>query len=239
MTEPAFSPLDSQRFGIRVYRARISDEVALRHTLTFWPSGGIDLLIARCPIERLDLIQRLQASGFFLCDTLICYGGATARFSTATIATNVQMSDYRPSDREELESVARAAFRGFSGHYHSDPRLDPEKATEGYVEWAVSVTTDSAFFVQVARIGECVSGFITVRRNSPLEGEVVLNAVHPIFQRRGVYANLFTAAGVRLQTSGAERIVVAGPLSNWAPQKVWLRCGLEPFTAYYTFHRWY
>ena len=235
------SALDSRRFGVQVYRARVDDLETAARALAFRGEAPVELMIARAPVERLEVVQALEAGGFFLCDTLVYWAGSTAPFGAAPELERHEGPRIREAgleDRAALEEVARASFTGFQGHYHADLRLDPAAATEGYVEWCLSALADPSSFVLVAQGEERLAGFVTVKRTSAALGEVMLNGVAPAFQRRGIYAKLFAAAGLRLRQEGRAEVSSSTQLSNWAPQRVWARHGLEPVEAFYTLHRW-
>jgi hypothetical protein len=47
-----------------------------------------------------------------------------------------------------------------------------------------------------------IAGFITLRQNSPTEGEGVLNALHPNFAGAGIYGQLITRSKQWCQDNG-------------------------------------
>ncbi len=233
----AYSEVDSRRFGKRIYRAIVLDESTARRVCAFAAEQPIDLMVARSP--AVALVQILEAAGFFLADTHVTYRGSTSGFTGAPALPGTEIRAYRPADAPELEALARVCFTDYDGHYHADPRLDKAVCTEGYVEWCLSATGDRHARVLVACSDGRLSGFLTMRRPSADAGEVVLNGVGPAYQRRGIYTALFRAAGHRLRREGARELVVATHLSNLAPQKVWVRHGLELHAVRYTLHRWF
>ncbi len=238
MIEPAaYSALDSQRFGIRVFRARTNNVEAVADLLQFARSTDLDLLIVRCPVAAVASAQALERSGAFLTDTLVYYRGPTSGFvPSAAPSPSVRLCE--EADRASLQAIARASFAGFFGHYHADPRLDPTAATEGYVEWASSALGDAASVVLVSETDGSLSGFLTAKKLDAKTWEIVLNGVAPEFQRRGIYAALFREIGCLARTQGVSELLVSTQLANIAPQKVWTRAGLTLDHALYTFHWW-
>jgi GNAT superfamily N-acetyltransferase len=238
MSEPAaYSALDSQRFGIRVFRARADDVAAVSELTQFARSADLDLLIVRCPVEAVAAAQLLERAGGILTDTLVCYRGPTSSFEPSPTASPcVRLC--QETDRAVLEAIARASFAGFFGHYHADPRLDPAAATEGYVEWATSALADASSVVLVSETEGRLSGFLTAKKLDAKTWKILLNGVAPEFQRRGIYAALFREIGCRARAQGASDVLVSTQLANLAPQKVWSRAGLALDHALYTFHWW-
>ena len=238
MTDPAaYSALDSERFGIRVFRARVDSVEAAADLMQFAPRAGVDLLIVRCAVAAVATAQGLERAGCFLTDTLVTYRGPTGGFATASpLSPCIRVC--QAADRSVLEGVARASFAGFFGHYHADPRLDPAAATEGYVQWASSALDDAGAVVLVSEAEGCLSGFLTAKKLDARTWEILLNGVAPEFQRRGIYAALFREIGCRARLQGATELLVSTQLANVAPQKVWTRAGLALEHALYTFHWW-
>jgi hypothetical protein len=233
MEAAARSEIDSRRFGRSIYRATAESAAQADQLIAFCGEAPVEMMIARCPSGALDAVQRLEAFGFFLCDTLVYFRGAPSRVPAAQ---KTDVRNFVEADRPELERIARASFMAFGGHYHRDPRLDGALATEGYVEWALSATRDPTFDVLVAAPDGRPAGFLTLRRGSSFE--IVLNGVAPEQQRGGVYDRLVKAAGASARSGGATEIFSSTQLTNLGPQKVWARNGLEPAESFYTLHWW-
>lgn len=238
MTDPiTFSAPDSRRFGIRVYRGRISDDDSLRRALDC--EEDVDLMVVRCPVERADLVDRLEARGFERMGTLVTYRGATGRFTPPRPDERLVLRPVEGRDLDPLARLAREAFTDFGGHYHADPRLDSAAATEGYVEWCLSLAANADARVQLAVHDGSVAGFLALVPATTDESEIQLNAVAPRLQRRGIYTTLLQDAGNFLREAGIAHVRVSSQQRNLAPQKVWMRAGLEQSAAHHTFHRWF
>jgi ribosomal protein S18 acetylase RimI-like enzyme len=108
----------------------------------------------------------------------------------------------------------------------------------GYVDWCLSLIEKSGHVMWVATENGKVAGFIAVRLD-PSAAEIVLNAVSPNFQRRGIYDSLVKAAGQSLFQDGISNVQVSTQLSNLAPQKVWIKNAMCIDSAVYTFHKWF
>jgi hypothetical protein len=229
-----YSELDSRRFGKRIHRVLVEEPAQVEPAIAACRAEGAELVIARCPVATAATAQALERAGFALCDTLVYYAGPTARFVAPPSLPGVRIGAFSPSDLAPLEAVARAAFTDYAGHYHADPRLDRAAATEGYVEWFTSATRDPTMHVLVATLGHEPVGFLTLRRGA----EIVLNGVAPAAQGRGIYDGLVKAAGFFACEQDDTELLVSTHLQNLAPQRVWVRNGLEPRRGFYTFHGW-
>jgi GNAT superfamily N-acetyltransferase len=235
-----FSEIDSARFGIRVARAHIAPD-NFSQVMDFCSAEHIDLLIARCATSDLATAQKMEALGSVLTDTLVYYSFDLVKRAIPDDSPRALVRKIAPADHAQVERVAAAAFQGYYGHYHADPRLDPRKCDEGYVSWALrscasrQVATD----VLVAEYNGKVVGFATLRLNSLEEGEGVLFGVAPEAQGMGIYRSFMVDGMQWCKQQQVKRMVVSTQVTNVAVQKVWCRVGFEPAHSYYTFHRWF
>jgi len=223
-----FSPLDTRRYGIPVYRQMIESLADLdRHNKC--------LIIARIDATRLDLVQAALAKGFFLCDTLTFWKGSTDR-------------EYQPlpdgyfgrlrtrADEQEIARLARLTFRGYDNHYSNDPKLDPTAILEGYVQWAstwdgpgyVIEHEESEFPVKYRKI----VGFSLFR--SPCE--TVLGAIAPDHTGKDLYKHLVLSTMYWGKERGEKELTISTQISNLAVQSHWGKLGLRPFKYLHTLH---
>lgn len=235
------SELDQERFGVRTAIARSVTADALDELLAACHDEHVELLIARCPADDLRAAQALELVGAFLADTLVYYAFKFERQIPDDIGgTTIRMVD-REREGPVVAAIAADAFAGYVGHYHADPRLDPEACDAAYVSWAERSVLDPSVAddVLVSELEGRVVGFATLRRNSGEEAEGVLFGVAPEAQGRGIYRSFMVHAMRWAADAGAERIVVSTQLQNVAVQKVWVRVGFEPAYGIYTFHKWF
>jgi GNAT superfamily N-acetyltransferase len=232
------APLEEARFGVTAARATVSASEGVPAILEWFRRERCALMIIRCDTRDHQAIHAIEAGGGRLCDTLLYYQAALDRETLPGAAGIVRQGS--PADAGEVEAIARAAFRGYLGHYHTDPRLDPSKADEAYADWArrSCVVRGLADLVLVAERDGKVAGFLTLRRNSTEEAEIVLNAVHPDAQRGGLYRALVENALAWARKQGARQVVASTQLHNVGPQKTWVRLGFAPTRSLHTFHLW-
>lgn len=235
-----FSEIDSERFGVRVARAHITQE-NLEQALDLCAAEQINLLIARCTTKEVRMAQRMENLGFRLMDTLLYFSFDLTKHAIPQDSARVKIRKFAPDDEGQIERVAAAAFEGYYGHYHADSKLDPDKCDEGYVSWAVRSCKSKqvAAEVLVAELDLKVVGFATLRLNSSEEGEGVLFAVAPEAQGAGIYRSFMVNGMQWCKEQQARRMVVSTQVTNVAVQKVWCRVGFEPAHSYYTFHKWF
>lgn len=236
-----FSALEHARFGI--VTARLSDKrVPLDRVNAAAREHGVRMITARVTAEDLPRIHALEADGFRLMDTLVYYAHRLEELpAPAPLPAGIDIRSATIADTAAVVEVARAAFRGYLGHYHADPRLDDAAADAAYVEWAETSVTGQSVDRPVLiglRDGQ-IRGFLTLRRNSDEEVEIVLNAVHPSAQRGGLYSALIVRALHEARAMGAARMIVSTQITNAAVQRVWARKGFVFDHALHTFHKWF
>ncbi len=233
------SPLDEQRFNLRVARSSRVALADLPDMMDYCQREQIQLLVARCSVDEIDTVHALEVAGFLLMDTLIYY----ARDLSIEIPANTGSSVIRPAqagDEEAVAQIAAQAFRGYISHYHADPRLERTVCDEIYVDWAVrSFYREAANELLVAEDNHQVLGFISLKILSLEEVDGPLFAVIPDAQGQGVGRALMTAALHWSRQQGAQRMLISTQVTNRASQTVWMRLGFSPHQAYYTFHKWF
>ena len=233
--------LERARFGM--VAARLVDPRGdLDDVLSEARHSGIEFLSARVHVDDLDSVHSLEAAGFRLMDTLVYYGCALvqrpdeedSRPSHVSVRAAVQ------SDKSTVQAVAAAAFHGYLGHYHADPRLDENDADAVYVEWAGSSVAGQSESrpVLVACENREAIGFLTLRDVGERTAEIVLNGVDPDYQGRGVYRTLLGASLALAREAGSERLIVSTQINNYSVQRVWANMGLLHERSLYTFHLW-
>lgn len=233
--------LETRRFG--VVAAHVRDPAASVDAVNRAATSlGVAMLTVRIDCADHARIHAAEADGFRLMDSIVYHQRSLAEpWPRPAPSGDVMVRAARPADAAAVGEVARAAFADYIGHFHADPRLDRAAADAAYVEWAQgSVMRQSER--DPARVVMCdgrLGGFLTLRRNDEAEFEIVLNAVHPDLQRRGLYERLLADALATAHDAGAARIIVSTQLNNFPVQRAWAKCGFRLERALHTFHKWY
>lgn len=202
----------------------------------------VKMVSTRVSVDAIETVHMLEADGYKLMDTLVYYQGSVA--ATCTFDALKHTLDMRiacADDANVVAEIAKAAFAGYFGHFHADPKLDNALADEVYVDWAFqsikySNSKDPAILILQ---DEQVCGFATTRQNTPTESEVILNCIHPDAQGKGLYKKLFKQTMSILAANGAKHVTVSTQINNYAVQKVWASLGLVHQRSYYTLHKWF
>ena len=233
--------LESERFGIVAGRVR-DPRASVQLLNSAAEALGIQMLTVRLNCADHAQIHAVEASDFRLMDTLVYYERSLSQPLPEILPSGGSViRPARPEDANSVGEIAGAAFSNYIGHFHADPRLKAADADGAYIDWARNSVLgqsdlDEAWVVtQDGRLG----GFLTLRRNDQSESEIILNAVHPDLQRRGLYERLLQQAFLSGQKSGAERLIVSTQLNNFPVQRAWAKTGFRLTKALHTFHKWY
>ncbi len=235
------SPLEEERFGIRSARAASVTLETLPEIMHFCQANGVIFLIARCRVEELAAVHAMERAGFRLMDTLLYWACNLVKGLIPANDCTVLNRFMRAGEEDSVRGIAAEIFKGYFGHYHADPRLDPQQCDAAYVSWAERScrSKDVAEEVLVAELDGRLVGFVTLRRNSAEEGEVVVGGVLPEAQGLGIYRAFLVRSMEWCKARGCTRMLVSTQVTNNAVQKVWARLGYEPSYAYYTLHKWF
>ena len=235
------SELDEARFGIKSARANKISTVNLPEILNYCHLNQVMFLIARCPANDFYTVHAMEQAGFLLMDTLIYTSRNLIKTPLPEDTPRAIIRKMHIGEEEDVRRIAGEAFKGYFGHYHADPRLDPQTCTDAYISWAERSCIDSevANCVLVDELEGELVGFHTVRMNNPDQGELVLGCVVPAARGYGLHKSIIIEGMRWCKEQGASEIITSTQIINFAAQKVWARLGFEIKEAYYTFHKWF
>ncbi len=237
-----YSPADEEQFGIRTARATDVTEEYIPEVLNFCRENKIELLIARCNSREIRAAQALEKEGCLLADTLIHYVRNMIKTPVPPVPDNILIRPVREGEEKIVEEMAADSFRGYGGHYQADERLAHVDPSEIYSSWALNscLNRDLTHDVLIAEYRGTIVGFMTVRLNSPREGEGPLAGVVTSAGKRSLILNALSIGAMHwFRERGASRCVASLLLTNRVMQKIMSRLDFEPGESFYTFHRWF
>jgi L-amino acid N-acyltransferase YncA len=228
------SQLDSDRFGILVARAEPITATSVGAVMRSCLSAGVEMVIARCPAGDTPTVHALERSGFLLMETQVRYEGPVV-----AMPAHQAVRDAVSEDEDAIAEVAASAFSKYGGHYHADPRLSRAACTEAYVSWARRcMSGELAEHVVVAELDGEVVGFQAHSNPRPGAGRLLLVAVAPAAQGRGVYHGLASHAMRWSRERGLSELIAVAHQGNLGSHRVFIKLGLRPVEALCTFHGW-
>jgi len=237
------SELDSARFNISVAKVKDLEIEDISIVDILCKDKLIDLLITRIPTKKISLAQELEKNEFLLMDTLVYYKYDYSKKGPTKKKNRVKIISLERNvkNAEIIKNIAKSAFEGYLGHYHSDPKLKKTKADEAYIDWAYRscLFEDVSDSVIATALENQIVGFGTLKIHSSDLGEIILAAVSPMYQNQGLYSEIILGGMNWLNRKGCTEIILSTQLTNIAVQKVWARIGFEMDNSFYTFHKWF
>lgn len=242
MSSAAFlndSALDSLRFGIKVARGLVSAHTPSDVVVNEIMSSDAGLVILRTDAGNSEPIVRLQRLGWPVihADSLVYYGADLTAVSSEPLPEGVRQAT--GTDRDVIHEIAEHGFASYRSHYAANPLLPQDEILAGYVEWAKSrlAPEKSGSCTWVVSTEGHVAGFATCDLAADRgEVEIVLNAVHPQFSRRGLYGRLLGGILHHYAAQSYRRLNISTQLWNYTVQRQWARAGLVLERAYDTYH---
>lgn len=228
------SALDGHRFGVAIARTEGVTEADVAGVIQRCRELGAQMLIARCAVGDLAAVQALEAAGFRLMDAQVTYVGPATR-----VESDPRLRELGTGDVDAIVDIAARSFTGYAGHYHADSRLAADAANAVYPSWAERCCSGiAAERVVVAEVHGQVVGFSAFARAGEGEGRLVLGAVVPEARGQRLYAAMAMYGRAWCQRVALARLTAITQTSNFAAQQSWIRAGMLPRDASYTFHGW-
>jgi GNAT superfamily N-acetyltransferase len=225
-----FSPLESARFGLSVYRAsvdaidaaRIADEIEHER---------VDVAILRLPAQAIDGVEALVQYGFapIVADTQVLYGIDLGSRPSMPADASITLRAATRDDARLLDDMARVVFADYESHYYANPLFAREKVLDGYAEWAArhAGADDGSAAWLVERDG-ALAGFSCYRIDRAGGTAVgVLNGVLPAARGHGVYRGMLHRMLDHFVGIGMRRFEIATQTHNTIVQRVWAESGFS------------
>ncbi len=231
---------DTNHFGLRMARFAPENVSDIQTAVDWSRDQGVKFLMARCDTSNVAVVHELQHHMFLLMDTFVHYTFSFAKKTIPVDSGVIPIRPFQPDDIPKIHDVARDSFKGYVGHFHSDPRLDRETCDSVYSEWAVNSCRDRnlADEVLVADRDGDLQGFATLKVLNAVSVEGALFGVAPKAQGLGIYRSFMVRGMQWCLERGFGEMEVGTQVNNYAVQRVWQRLGFEIQTSGHTFHLW-
>ncbi|MGZ3771516.1 MAG: GNAT family N-acetyltransferase [Bdellovibrio sp.] len=230
------SPLESQRFNVKAGKIKVSSPKDVTPIVVDAKGQGYQFLSCRVPTTDVFLFQELEKNGFFLTDTLIYYKRSTKDLKNES---EWRSGIHEPNFADEISSVAEKAFEGYPSHYAMDLKLNQQAVGEIYKDWAKRSCLDRSMATDVlAKFEENkIISFVSLKSHKDY-ADVMLAAVHPKHQGKGLLQELLSASVNWAAKMGHKEIFYSTQIQNIAAQKSLVRQKWEPSHSFYTLHCW-
>ena len=235
-----FSPRDSARFELRVFRG-VVDSVDTDALAAEIERERVDVAILRVPPQMLGALNGFARHGLvpIVADTLVSYDtDFPARRTAPTTGSAVTLRVATEKDAELLAGMAREIFAGYVSHYHANPLFERDRILDGYAEWAARhVGADDGSVAWLVEYDGELAGFSCCRADRASGTAIgVLNGVLPEMRSRGIYRGMLRATVDAFTEMGMKRFEISTQVHNIAVQRVWTAHGLVLRSASNTVH---
>lgn len=233
-----FSPVESRRFGLKVYRGDI-DDINPTKIIALILKENIDVTIFRIPSEKQDSIFLLKKTGLphIVADTLVYYTVDLNSWESRE-QRNIELKfvEFHSDHLETMDRMISEIFASYKNHYLSNPLLKVDIA-EAYKEWTRAYTTDEykGKYGWLVKKGDRFIGFAICRVEGD-EIDIVLNGVVPSEAGQGVFSDLVRFIQRFFKNKGYSKMKSSTQITNRAVQKVWSREGFFFDKSFITVH---
>lgn len=233
-----YSPLESQRFNLRVLRGN-TDKLDVASLLEIIKNQSADIAILRIPSTEQHTLHQLNELSypFIVADTLVYYDCDLQANPAKPLRNNdLEARLATPADQPLLETLVDLIFKDYSTHYYSNPLFNRQRILDGYKEWTLNYLEPTAgqrcfLFYR----NEQAIAFATCSLHSN-HGEGILYGVHPNSQGGGIYGDLIRYTKMYMHEQGLTKMKVSTQVQNYAVQKVWVREGFFLTQSFCTLH---
>ena len=232
---PRLSESESGRFGYRIGRLDIADDVGLADIAQCF--NGFDVVIVRAPASLRSLpaaLARLDDHYAIAADNLCYWEWRLDQAPAVDLPAGLMVSD--KFELSDLMDVVRASFAGYGNHYAANPLFAPTDVLDGYCEWVEGLLSSggSSCFVLHER-GGALMGFALIDWTADI-AEIRLAGMSPPAQGRGLYASLLNAVMTEAMDRDRVPIRISTQSDNINVMRSWARLGLLPKSTIATHH---
>ena len=233
-----YSPVESNRFGLKVYRGLL-DDINPDKILYTILKENIDVAIFRIPAERQESLFLLEKTGFpyLLTDTLVYYHVDLKTCAPNELRNeNLKFIEFAPQHFEIMDKLVTEIFPSYKNHYTSNPILSIN-LINAYKEWARNFVTNvtQGKYAWLIKQDDLFIGFALCSFKDD-ESEGVLYGIIPSYSGKGVYGDLIRFTQRFFKKSGFSTMKISTQVNNYAVQKVWSREGFVMKQAFLTIH---
>lgn len=208
-------------------------------------------LVCRIDTREVPAAHALEQQAFHLVDTItvLALKPSELRVARWSDQAHVRIRQMHPDDLSPMSRLSRATFANRDDivtRFTYDPLLSWRAGTL-YAEWLRNSSRgEQADIVFVAEAKRRPVGFITCKLSGPEVdhllgiriGAIPLNAVNPLFRRRGVYTQLVLTAVEWFQQRGMDYVELKTQIHSLGVHRAWRRLQGYLAHSYYVFHYW-
>lgn len=225
---------ESDFFALSTAKLSFADSVSLLPDES--ELSCFQLIQAKIPAHRLDVIDCVSASGFRLVEGEVDF---VLPIDIAADSTMTPFFSCRPAVESDIAMLREAASEVFRYSRFRAPWYQPDDSGRFYALWvekAVLGTFDHQCLILEDEKGHPL-GFVTLRTLDEHLARIGLLAVWPGSAGKGIGLELMRAAKHWCATQGLNRLYVATQMGNIAALRLYIRSGASINGTEYWFYR--
>jgi acyl dehydratase/GNAT superfamily N-acetyltransferase len=237
--EMIYSRVDSERFGLSIYRCKPQniDEKRLKREIF---DDRPDVVFLRLDVSQKSMHHKIYDLPFEVihADTLNYYSVDLNKYEPKSLRNDLRFDLITETSQSSLETLIPIIFDDYQNHYFSNKHLNKAEIIQGYTEWAKSyvIQEDGKISWYVYR-DQTLIGFATCSFDEKTKScEGVLYGILPDHSGGGVYTDIIRYTQKYFKERGFREMKVSTQVQNFAVQKVWTREGFYLREAYDTYH---
>lgn len=220
-----YHKIDSQRFGLVIYRARL-EEIDATSLLNQILENNVDTAIIRIPTVNLSQLHRLEktAMPFIVADTLAYYKKDLIGMKPKELLhKDLTFKRAGQADHERLNYIVKESFGNYVNHYRINPFFDNQSVTEGYQDWVRSYAEDNDERIcWLVNRGDDTIGFATFNFQAEGKAKGILYGVLPNERGKGIFRDIMRyAENYALKNEETTMMQTTTQIENIAVQKLW------------------
>jgi GNAT superfamily N-acetyltransferase len=228
MAELSYSQLDSERFGLNIYRVWTS-ELDIQQLLTPILANNVDTAIVRFPSTQLMQVNKIDrlAMPFMITDTLAYYNLDIQELPEQELVNQkLKFVEAGPAEHTDLNYVVREVFGQYVNHYRVNPSFDNEQVTLGYQDWVRTYAEgEEGKVCWLLKEKNDVVGFSMFNLEQEERISGILYGVKPTYRRREIFKDIMRHAINYGKEKGKLHMRVSTQIENIAVQKAWTHMG--------------
>jgi len=235
-----YHKIDSQRFGLVIYRALLED-IDAQSLLNQILEHNVDTAIIRVPTVKLSQLHRLEktAMPFIVADTLAFYEKKLGNIPFQEISNkDLTFELAGPEQHPELDQIVRKTFGSYVNHYRINPFFDNHNVTEGYLDWMRSYAEgDPNRVCWLIRKNDDVIGFSTFNFEHDGRAEGILYGVLDNHRGKGIFKDIMRyAQNFAKERGDVDYMRTTTQIENISVQKSWIAEGFSISSTQNTIH---
>jgi ribosomal protein S18 acetylase RimI-like enzyme len=243
-----YVPWDSEIFGFAFYQLDIAANFkgllkSLHDLLVFLADGRKEkcLIFTKLPLQKIHLIQKLTAEGFYPVETVVVPYRELKTFRSNRRFKSLRLRSVTVDDIPNLLNIARSAF--LFDRYHLDHHLSNDRASYRYEYWLDNgiKAGDPVFVYEDTKDGRLL-GFCHLKEVEQGIIDLSLAAIDPELKKSGLGFMMYSECLLECQHMGYTRIGTRISLNNVSVLNIYAQLGFlfrQPSVVlhYYAEHR--